>query len=628
MKRNTLYLAAALSLWVALNAWLRTGGPSLDLGSDVAETLLRPGTCALWYLGFTPDSAWELTVVVILSWWAWLAVARLIWCIVGRAFGIVNMADYWWWLLFVPPWRPCHKLWQRVRLWWKQFRYGPEATAQWTSALTMMTLVYAPDDCIYLGRLLIAGIGLYQTIGLRGARHVNVIAAPGSGKTRWAIGWLGMLHKKASALITDCDGQIVNAVGAALERAGHLIYNLDPYRLSKFPGACWNALDELTRCAERHGREAVVRFAQTLAEATIREDNTHQPVFANTARNFIHGLILYVWLFEGDFTRNLVRVRDLLTRGLAQGGFDALLTAMLQAPMMIDDRCGGQITAVIARAGALMQSGQRAKDGNPFRTTAISQTSWLDLPEIAAISRYSDFSCADLKTGNPCVFICAPVTDIQTKLSGFVRALTMMTAYTFQNMPNGRRGKIPCLFLIDEAPSLGRIEMFETASAVFRHFGIRLVMIMQDLGQLKKVYPDNWETFLGSAECNIWMSTSHQFTLEYLSKLLGTTTHTTTVKDGLFSKVPPRVDKTVSPLAYPHQLAELMIPWRKIFIVTRGVGSPMKIAYDGYDRSLPITHYDHDDNYKEPYLRAFTRRAYAWLYVQKPPQGPRRVKPA
>src|SRR5690606_30622144 len=122
--------------------------------------------------------------------------------------------------------------------------------------------------------------------------------------------------------------------------------------------------DEITAAVQRHGREAAVRFAQVLAEALIQDNsNKHQPIFANTARVFVLALILYVWLFEPEESRNLVRVRDLLARGMPelvidhrQDPFDLLLRQMEQA-VGYDDGCGGQICAVIARGASVMKAG-------------------------------------------------------------------------------------------------------------------------------------------------------------------------------------------------------------------------------------------------------------------------------
>lgn len=119
--------------------------------------------------------------------------------------------------------------------------------------------------------------------------------------------------------------------------------------------------------------------------------------------------------------------------------------------------------------------------------------------------------------------------------------------------------------------------------------------------------------------------TSHLFTLEYLSKTLGTTTYTLTVKPGVLSKVPARVEKREHQLMLPQQLAEFLSPARRQFIVTRASGPPIRVGYDGYDTALPVTAYEADKNYKERLLRTFTRNVIAWLWVRKAPRGAARL---
>ncbi len=249
-------------------------GVQLPEGVHIAVALswfLRPGAYLISRFGIDPASSFGLCFACLSGWWGWLTLGRLVCCSwIGRSLGLTDIGTFRYWLMFAIPWRaPYRLIVMPLKRWWRQFRYGPRATAMWTGVLSAMTLVYTPGDCVYLGLLWWGGIGLYQPLGLRGVRHVFVVAAAGAGKTRWLMGWLGKLARKGAAYVIDVDGQIVNALGPALERQGHVVFNLDPYKLTLFPGACWNALEELTRAAKRHGRQAVVRFAQTLAEALI-----------------------------------------------------------------------------------------------------------------------------------------------------------------------------------------------------------------------------------------------------------------------------------------------------------------------------------------------------------------------
>lgn len=567
---------------------------------------LKPGA---WLLSrFGVDPAWKVSLGIsaFIGWWGWLTVFRVTFFTLNRQCGFVSISTFHWWLRLSPPWRPFCRVFLRLQRWWKQFRFGKVATAQFAGLLAVLLLCYRPGDSVYLGRAWVKGIGLLQPVGVEGPRHVTVIASSGAGKTRWLIAHLGMLKPFASAFVIDVDGQIVNSLGWALKARGHAVYNLDPYKITRFPSASWNALEEITRAAKRHGREAAVRFAQTLAEALIQNDNKHQRVFSDGARAYIHGLILYVWLFEPEELRNLVRVRELLTRGLTelvldprQDAFELLLSAMERAKDY-DDGVGGKIVDVIARAASGLRAG-KTREGNPFRSTAMIQTAWLDYPEIARISMRSDFAAEDLKTSNACVFVCVPVSDMQTKLAGWVRALTMMGLYAFENMPG--RLKVPCTFAIDEAPSL-RIESLGTAAPVYRKYGVRLIIISQDIEKLKEAYPTCWEGFLGNAQCTLWMSTDHQGTCEYLSRVLGKTMYEVVIGgDG----TPKRTERLERDLMSPDQVREFLDPDRKQFIVTRTGKPPLRVVYEGYDKALGVRSYCADPQFGEPLARRLTR---------------------
>ena len=124
----------------------------------------------------------------------------------------------------------------------------------------------------------------------------------GSGKTTLLMTMLG-LHV-GNAFVIDCDAQIFNALGRRFGSGGNGITGkgkkvclLDPYRLARDgQGASWNPITEIDAAVERHGRDAAVDFATTLAEALIRTTDSHNEWVYNEARAFIKGLILYIWL--------------------------------------------------------------------------------------------------------------------------------------------------------------------------------------------------------------------------------------------------------------------------------------------------------------------------------------------
>lgn len=84
--------------------------------------------------------------------------------------------------------------------------------------------------------------------------------------------------------------------------------------------------------------------------------------------------------------------------------------------------------------------------------------------------------------------------------------------------------KIHCQCLMDEFVNCGVIPDFDTLLATMRSREIGSTVIIQDLSQLKKKYPKNWNSIIGCCDTVIYMGTQEQETREYFSKMLGVTT--------------------------------------------------------------------------------------------------------
>ncbi|MCH5716709.1 type IV secretory system conjugative DNA transfer family protein [Niabella hibiscisoli] len=79
-------------------------------------------------------------------------------------------------------------------------------------------------------------------------------------------------------------------------------------------------------------------------------------------------------------------------------------------------------------------------------------------------------------------------------------------------------------FLLDEFAALGYLPEMKTALSTYAGYNITMWPIVQDLGQLKSIYGEVWETFISNTAVRNFLSVSDVFSLEYLSKLMGTKT--------------------------------------------------------------------------------------------------------
>jgi type IV secretion system protein VirD4 len=85
------------------------------------------------------------------------------------------------------------------------------------------------------------------------------------------------------------------------------------------------------------------------------------------------------------------------------------------------------------------------------------------------------------------------------------------------------------LLLLDEFPSLGRLEFFETALAFIAGYGLKAFLIAQSLNQLEKAYGAN-NAILDNCHVRVTYGANDDRTARRISDLLGQATETKTLK--------------------------------------------------------------------------------------------------
>jgi len=153
-------------------------------------------------------------------------------------------------------------------------------------------------------------------------------------------------------------------------------------------------------------------------------------------------------------------------------------------------------------------------------STARRHLRFLSFPAIRASVARDDLDLADLKRKRVTVYLCLPAMRMGT-CNRWFRLVVNMALVAFEREPVKPDPSV--LMCLDEFASLGHMRTIEDAAGFIAGFGIKLWCIVQDLGQLKALYKDRWQTFLGNAGVLQFFANSDVTTLEYLSKRLGTT---------------------------------------------------------------------------------------------------------
>jgi type IV secretion system protein VirD4 len=337
-------------------------------------------------------------------------------------------------------------------------------------------------------------------------RHLLTIAPTRKGKGASTI-IPNLLTYRGSALVIDPKGENAKVTAAARGAMGQDIHVVDPWMIAPDASARparFNPLDWLVK-----GDVDITENAMLLADALVMSEGKGEQFWTEEAKALLQGLILYVATDEHEQgARNLGRVRDLLL--LDGEDMPELFQRMTQS-----------LHHVVASTGARCLQKDEKLLANVI-ASAQAETHFLDSARIRESLSASDFRFEDLKTKAMTIYLVLP----SDRLKAFGRWLRLLIQQAIT--VNARNIEIqpesPVLFLLDEMPALGRLSMVEQAFGLMAGFGMQLWGIVQDVSQLKSIYGDGWETFVGNSGAIQYFGSRDRMTAEYFSALCGVET--------------------------------------------------------------------------------------------------------
>ena len=375
------------------------------------------------------------------------------------------------------------------------------------------------EGSFYLGKNNLGG-----DVGLSSERHAITIAGAGAGKGATVI-IPNLKRWPHNALVIDPKGEAVEATWRDREAMGQAVHVLDPFGVAEVPDhlkARINPLDVIDP-KSRTAREDI----RVLADGLVMRNDPRSAHWDDGALEVLAGYMAYALVSDDPKKRNLPYVRHLLT----QGSLGDILDDMEQRE--------GVGNLMRSASSKLKNTGSESAH---FLSGATSNTSWLDSEAISETLQDSTFQLSDLKE-KPCtVFLVLPAHLLGEHgrfLRLFVRA--SLDAMAKGGTKGGRR----CLFLLDEFYSLGYIDEIAKASGLMRCYGVQLWPILQDLGQLIKLYDrEGAETFFGNADLHQFFGNSDGMTLDYIAQQVGVTR--TEEKGGIPKLSPQEIREFVS----------------------------------------------------------------------------------
>lgn len=388
-----------------------------------------------------------------------------------------------------------------------------------------------------------------------GDRHICWIGNSGAGKSRRLLlpnlaqltGW--------SMLVIDPKAELLRMCGAHRAAAGgeNVIY--DPFNVSGMGSRGCNFLQALDPASDDFADDAMGQ-----AEGIIEVGHTNEPHWPLSFQDFLAALCMFVRLVIPNGT--YADVRALLAQP------DAALRTMIMGesfeyngksyPGMIAagiDHDWEEIGHKAARFGSISPENREL---HSILSTGLTQTRFLDSRAIKKEVAGPWFDFAEMKQRPITIWLILPARRLVTHAKYLRMGLTTIIQIL---MNDTKKAKVPVAVVCDEAAALGHLPILENTVALMRGYGLKLITIWQDLAQLKAIYRDRWESFIGNAGVLQSFSAQDVVTSEYLSARTGQTTRQAMslgLSQNLQAGAPPSYSTSanVSPFPMPLMLPQ------------------------------------------------------------------------
>jgi type IV secretion system protein VirD4 len=329
-------------------------------------------------------------------------------------------------------------------------------------------------------------------------QHVLLFAPTGSGK---GVGFVipNLLFWKESVIIHDI--KLENYELTSGWRKDHLkqkvfLWNpADPDGISH----CYNPMDWISN---KPGK--MVDDVQKICNFLLPE----QEFWQNEARALLAGVMLYLVADENKPTTLGEVVRTLRNDDVVYN-----LAVIL-------DTMGKKMHPVAYMNIASYLQKPDKERGSVTSTANSSLELWAN-PLIDTTTATSDFNLHELKTSPHTIYVGLTPDNI-SRLKPLMGMFYQQAASFFtEKMPRPHE-KYGVLMMMDEFPTLGKMEQFLNGIAYFRGYKVRLFLIIQDTEQLKGIYEESgMNSFLSNSTYRITFAANNVETANLISQLIG-----------------------------------------------------------------------------------------------------------
>ncbi|MCB2077675.1 MAG: type IV secretory system conjugative DNA transfer family protein [Novosphingobium sp.] len=333
--------------------------------------------------------------------------------------------------------------------------------------------------------------GWLDPVLLDGEGHLITIAPTGSGKGRSCI-IPALLRHDGPVIIIDPKGENAAVTGRRRREMGQQLVVLDPMGLTGSETGSLNPLDLIDPEAA-DAVDLAAMFANAMIDGSEDPRNTY---WYQRAQQLLIGLILHATTNTDPAKRTFSEIRHMLSRLVAEqtpqgqaGGASSRRAMPMRNEILRSPHPEARLAASILQStsdqglGSILSMTQDGVDflRGPLVDKATSTTSF----DLAAVTRGDPLS----------IYLVLPPHMLESH--GRLLRLWVMALLS---LITRRRSKPErsTLLILDEAAQLGSLPQLRQAITLLRGYGVQAWSFWQDVSQLRRLYPADWETMVNN----------------------------------------------------------------------------------------------------------------------------------
>ena len=363
----------------------------------------------------------------------------------------------------------------------------------------------------------------HLSMSLNGRKHMRnllqiIVGGSGSGKTRYVVK-PNLMLANASFICTDPKGEIVRAVAPLLLQKGYVVKVFD--LIDPSHSDSYNPFRYIRRDSD------VFRLINNFIQNTTPKNaGQNDPFWEKSETALDAALMLYLLHEAPPEEQTMEMMLTMIEYGAAKEDDDDY-----QSPLdLLFEALEEEEPNHIALRQYRIFKQAAGKTAKSILVSAAVRLSAFTLPEIQDITNEDSLEISMLGDRRQAIFCVIPDSNDNSPnfLVGMLYTQAFQELYYQADKNHMGPLPIPVRLMFDEFANVALPDGYARLQATMRSRNIMATIILQNISQLKALFKDDWEGIIGNADTLMYLGGNEQSTHEYISKLLGKETISTT----------------------------------------------------------------------------------------------------